>query len=82
MKKYGITLILLLLVDAYCLYATAFFAWVTATPVSQEKFKRSQVLAQNWGIAFLLIALVIIIVIIRIIQVHRRANTSQNSINN
>ena len=80
MVKYWISLVLLIAFDAYCLYATMFFAWVTATPVAPENLKRAQMLAQNWSIAFLATSATIILLIIRMVRLRRRTSAAQESI--
>jgi hypothetical protein len=54
MFKYCVILILQIVIGLYCLYGTAFYAWVTATPVSPEGLHRAQMLFWVWLGGFVL----------------------------
>lgn len=80
MRKYWITTILLTLIILYCGYATAFFAWVTATPVSPENLRRAQMLSLIWFAGLMAGTLLLIAVVFRMVHLHR-LNMKENQQN-
>jgi len=78
MAKYWLALLLLLCFGAYCLYATAFFAWVTATPASPAQLHRAQMLATNWSLALAASVAAILLIVARMIQLFLRRRRAQN----
>lgn len=43
------------------LYLTAFYTWVTATPVTPSRLERVRALANGWGLAFLACAACVVV---------------------
>src|SRR5262245_17372580 len=76
LRKHWFILICLVLLAAYCAYACAFHAWVTATPVSAEMLHRSQALAKVWSAAFIFAISLIVCVAWRMIWLYKQRRFS------
>jgi hypothetical protein len=71
MKKYWFGLGITFFFIAYSLYAFAFFAWVTATPVTQEQLRQAQSLAKLWGSLSISCLIGFIVLAIRLARLYK-----------
>jgi hypothetical protein len=54
-----------ILISLAALYSAAFYAWVTATPVTPERLRRAQLLCYGSVAAFLVSATIAIVIVVR-----------------
>jgi hypothetical protein len=78
MKKYWISLFVLILISGYAIYATLFFAWLTATPLSSKQLSRAQYDCYFWAVIFV-ISVLSDIWIARMIWLHCKLRDKQSS---
>jgi hypothetical protein len=80
MLKYWIILAVLILGGLYCLYAAAFFAWVTATPLSPESLHCAQSLCYRWFWGFIGTVGLFISTAVRMVYVYRTTGKKNDSL--
>ncbi len=71
-RKYWISLFTSILSSALALYATLFFAWRTATPLSSAQLARAKYDCYSWFGIFAVSVSLAIVILTRIIWLHRR----------
>jgi len=71
MKKYWFGLVLAFLFGTWSLYTTVFFAWLTATPLTQEQLHHAQSRANLWLSLFILSVIGFIVLAIRLVWMYR-----------
>ena len=72
MTKYKLSLLALILVSAFALYSSLYFAWLTATPLSTGQLARAQYDCYFWFALFVLALLLSIFVIVRMVRLRRK----------
>ena len=73
MRKYWIILFALILISELAMYATFFFAWLGATPLSPGQYERARYDCHCWSAIFLISALLTVSVIARMIWLRRKS---------
>jgi hypothetical protein len=76
MTKYWIALGVLFLVGLYSLYMTAFFTWVTATPLTPAQLRSAQLHCYGWFASFILSAVVFLSIGGRMLWLSRHSRPS------
>jgi hypothetical protein len=76
MLKYWLILVVFVVVAIYCLYATVFFAWLTATPVTPERLRHAQIAYQVWFGGFVTSSLFLCAVVLLMYRRWRRFPSS------
>jgi hypothetical protein len=79
MTKYGIALGVLFLVALYSLYMTAFFAWVTATPLTPAQLRSAQLHCYGWFASLILSAVALLSIGGRMLWLSRHSRPSSSA---
>jgi hypothetical protein len=72
MRKYKLSLLVLILVSVYALYMALFFAWLTATPLSASDLVRAQHHCYFWFWTFMVSTLADIYIVVQLVRLRRK----------
>jgi hypothetical protein len=72
MRKYKLILLALVLASGFALYASLYFAWLTATPLSAAQLARAQHDCYFWFVLFVISFLLNIFVVGKMVRLRRK----------
>jgi hypothetical protein len=71
MLKYTVSLVLLVLFGVWSLLNAIYCAWLTATPLTPDRLRSAQIDFYAWLAAFAVALIISLIMVIRMIRLHR-----------